>query len=123
MSVLKEIFLSFASIVLWLKKYKQKNDEVKIMKVSIDEVKYIAKLSKLKFSDEEAAKFASEFESILDNFQYLNELDLEIEDDMDKEELKPIIRKDEVKVFECKDLFRNVKDMQDTYIKVPKIIE
>ena len=93
------------------------------MKVSIDEVKYIAKLSKLKFSDEEAAKFASEFESILDNFQYLNELDLEIEDDMDKEELKPIIRKDEVKVFECKDLFRNVKDMQDTYIKVPKIIE
>lgn len=93
------------------------------MKVSIDEVKYIAKLSKLKFSDEEAAKFASEFESILDNFQYLNELDLEIEDDMDKVELKPIIRKDEVKVFECKDLFRNVKDMQDTYIKVPKIIE
>lgn len=93
------------------------------MKVSIDEVKYIAKLSKLKFSDEEAAKFASEFESILDNFQYLNELDLEIKDDMDKEELKPIVRKDEVKVFECTDLFRNVKDMQDTYIKVPKIIE
>lgn len=93
------------------------------MKVSIDEVKYIAKLSKLKFSDEEAAKFASEFEGILNNFQYLNELDLEIEDDMDKEELKPIIRKDEVKAFECKDLFRNVKDMQDTYIKVPKIIE
>ena len=93
------------------------------MKVSIDEVKYIAKLSKLKFSDEEAAKFASEFEGILENFQYLNELDLEIKDDMDKEELKPIIRKDEVKAFECKDLFRNVKDMQDTYIKVPKIIE
>jgi len=93
------------------------------MKVSIDEVKYIAKLSKLKFSDEEAAKFASEFEGILDNFQYLNELDLEIKDDMDKEELKPIIRKDEVKAFECTDLFRNVKDMQDTYIKVPKIIE
>ncbi len=93
------------------------------MKVSIDEVKYIAQLSKLKFSDEEAAKFASEFESILDNFQYLNELDLEIKDDMDKEELKPVIRKDEVKAFECKDLFRNVKDMQETYIKVPKIIE
>jgi aspartyl-tRNA(Asn)/glutamyl-tRNA(Gln) amidotransferase subunit C len=94
------------------------------MKVSIDEVKYIAKLSKLKFSDEEAAKFASEFESILDNFQYLNELDLEINDNNDnKVELKPVIRKDEVKEFECKDLFRNVKDMQETYIKVPKIIE
>ena len=94
------------------------------MKVSIDEVKYIAQLSKLKFSDEEAAKFAKEFESILENFQYLNELDLEIKDDKDdKAELKPIVRKDEVKAFECKDLFRNVKDMQETYIKVPKIIE
>lgn len=94
------------------------------MKVSIDEVKYIAKLSKLKFSDEEAAKFAKEFESILDNFQYLNELDLSIEEDKDeKAKLKPIIRKDEVKEFECKDLFRNVKDMQETYIRVPKIIE
>lgn len=94
------------------------------MKVSIDEVKYIAKLSKLKFSDEEAAKFASEFESILDNFQYLNELDLEIKDSKDdRKGLKPIVRKDEVKEFPCKDLFRNVKDMQDTYIKVPKIIE
>ncbi|MDR3595599.1 Asp-tRNA(Asn)/Glu-tRNA(Gln) amidotransferase subunit GatC [Clostridium sp.] len=94
------------------------------MKVSIDEVKYIAKLSKLKFSDEEAAKFASEFESILNSFQYLNELDLEIKEDIHNgEELKPVVRKDEVKSFECKDLFRNVKDMQDTYIKVPKIIE
>lgn len=93
------------------------------MKVSVDEVKYIAKLSKLKFSDEEAAKFASEFEGILESFQYLNELDLEIKEDIDKVELKPIVRKDEVKIFECKDLFRNVKDMQDTYIKVPKIIE
>jgi aspartyl-tRNA(Asn)/glutamyl-tRNA(Gln) amidotransferase subunit C len=94
------------------------------MKVSIDEVKYIAKLSKLKFSDEEAAKFASEFESILENFQYLNELDLEIKEEInDKAELKPVVRKDEVKTFECKDLFRNVKDMQETYLKVPKIIE
>ena len=93
------------------------------MKVSIDEVKYIAKLCKLKFSDEEAAKFASEFESILENFQYLNELDLGIKEDIDDVELKPIVRKDEVKTFDCKDLFRDVKDMQETYIKVPKIIE
>jgi aspartyl-tRNA(Asn)/glutamyl-tRNA(Gln) amidotransferase subunit C len=94
------------------------------MKVSIDEVKYIAKLSKLKFSNDEAAKFAKEFESILDNFQYLNELDLDIKEDIDnKAGLKPVVRKDEVKTFECNDLFRNVKDMQETYIRVPKIIE
>ena len=83
------------------------------MKVTIDEVKYIGKLAKLNFSDEEAEKFAGEFEGILENFKYLNE----------KKELKPIVRKDEVKKFECTDLFRNVKDKQDTYIRVPKIIE
>ena len=93
------------------------------MKVSIDEVKYIAKLSKLRFSDKEAEKFAIQFEDILENFKYLSELDLEIKEDIDKVELKPIVRKDEVKTFECKDLFRNVKDRQETYIKVPKIIE
>ena len=93
------------------------------MKVSIDEVKYIAKLAKLSFSDEEAEKFAGEFESILDQFQYLSDMNLEIDGEIEKEELKPIVRKDEVKEFDCKDLFRNVKDMQDTYIRVPKIIE
>ena len=93
------------------------------MNVTIDEVKYIAKLSKLRFTDEEAAKFASDFEGILENFKYLSELDLEINDDEIKKELKPIVRKDEVKKFECNDLFRNVKEKQDTYIKVPKIIE
>ena len=93
------------------------------MNVTIDEVKYIAKLSKLRFTDEEAAKFASEFEGILENFKYLSQLDLEINDDEIKKELKPIVRKDEVKKFECNDLFRNVKEKQDTYIKVPKIIE
>ena len=93
------------------------------MKVSIDEVKYIAKLAKLSFSDEEAEKFAGEFENILDQFQYLSDMDLEIDGEIEKEKLEPIVRKDEVKEFDCKDLFRNVKDMQDTYIRVPKIIE
>ena len=92
------------------------------MNVTIDEVKYIAKLSKLRFTDEEAAKFASEFEGILENFKYLSELDLEINDDEIKKELKPIVRKDEVKKFECNDLFRNVKVKLDTYFKVRMII-
>ncbi|NME82871.1 Asp-tRNA(Asn)/Glu-tRNA(Gln) amidotransferase subunit GatC [Clostridium sp. SM-530-WT-3G] len=92
------------------------------MSVSIDEVKYIANLCKLKFTDEEAEKFAKEFEGILDNFKYLSELDLTIYKNI-KKEYKPVIRKDEVKEFECKDLFRNVKSMRDTYIEVPKIIE
>ena len=92
------------------------------MNVTIKEVQYIAMLAKLKFSEEEAEKFAGEFENILENFKSLSAMDLEIEDKKEKE-LKPVFRKDEVKEFECNDLFRNVKSMDETYIKVPKIIE
>lgn len=92
------------------------------MNVTIDEVKYIANLAKLKFTEEEAEKFAGEFESILENFKSLSAMDLEI-DNTEEKELKPVFRKDEVKDFECEDLFRNVKSMEETYIKVPKIIE
>ena len=93
------------------------------MNVTIEEVKYIGKLAKLKFNEEEAEKFASEFEGILESFKYLSELDLKIHDDEDEKELKPILRRDEIKKFECNDLFRNVKDKQDNCIRVPKIIE
>lgn len=93
------------------------------MSVSIDEVKYIAKLSKLKFTDEEAEKFSKEFESILDNFKYLNELDLKLPDDAKVDSLEPIERDDEIKDFGSKDLFRNVKSMQDGYLKVPKTFD
>ena len=86
------------------------------MKVSIDEVKYIAKLAKLSFSDEEAEKFAGEFESILDQFQYLSDMDLEIDGELEKEKLEPIVRKDEVKEFDCKDLLSHQRILQEKKI-------
>ena len=55
------------------------------MKVSIDEVKYIAKLAKLNFSDDEAKEFAGEFESVLNQFQYLSDMDLDIDGELEKE--------------------------------------
>lgn len=94
------------------------------MKVDIKEVKYIAKLAKLKFSDEETLKLSSEFESILSHFESIDKLNLDdikidIEDD-----LKPVLRDDEVKYFaDKKKLFQNTKSMKDTSIMVPKIIE
>ncbi|MDD6794940.1 MAG: Asp-tRNA(Asn)/Glu-tRNA(Gln) amidotransferase subunit GatC [Clostridiaceae bacterium] len=94
------------------------------MKVDIKEVEYIAKLAKLKFSDEETLKLSSEFESILSHFESIDKLNLDdikidIEDD-----LKPVLRDDEAKYFEDKKkLFQNTKSMKDTAIMVPKIIE
>lgn len=93
------------------------------MKIDINEVKYIANLSKLSFTEEECLNLSQELGEILENFNYLSELDLKIEQEFESEDLKPIVRKDNEKKFECKDLFRNVKSMRGTYIEVPKIIE
>lgn len=95
------------------------------MKITMEDVNYIAKLAKLKFTDEEASKMANEFQGILTHFESIDKFDLnEINLDFFSEDLKPVIRKDETSVFEDKKkLFQNVKSMSDTYIKVPKIIE
>jgi aspartyl-tRNA(Asn)/glutamyl-tRNA(Gln) amidotransferase subunit C len=95
------------------------------MKINIDEVKYIARLAKLRFSEEEAKKMAEEIEGILGHFEAIDKFDLEgIKLNVLSEDLLPHLRKDETAVFEDKKkLFQNVKSMADTFIKVPKIIE
>lgn len=91
------------------------------MAITKDDVKYIAKLAKLKFDDDEAEVFAGEFENILEQFKTLDKLNL---DDVQIE--RPdvaVVRKDIAKKCEIKDLYRNVKKMRETFIEVPKIIE
>lgn len=94
------------------------------MKVKIDDVKYIAKLAKLRFTEEEVEKLTLEFESILGHFEAIDNLDLSDVDINEFDEVTTEFRKDEVKVFEDKKkLFQNVKSMRDTSIEIPKVIE
>ena len=95
------------------------------MKITVENVNYIAKLAKLKFTEEEAEKMTKEFQSILSNFESIDKIDLsDISLDIYSENLKSVLRKDEMTVFEDKKkLFQNVKSMRDTSIQVPKIIE
>ncbi|MCI6459030.1 MAG: Asp-tRNA(Asn)/Glu-tRNA(Gln) amidotransferase subunit GatC [Clostridiales bacterium] len=91
------------------------------MAITKDDVKYIAKLAKLRFDDDEAQVFAGEFENILEQFKTLDKLNL---DDVEIERPSvAVVRKDERKKCEIEDLYRNVKVMRDTAIEVPKIIE
>ena len=91
------------------------------MTITQDDVKYIAKLAKLRFDDDEAQVFAGEFENILEQFKTLDKLNL---DDVKIERPSvAVVRKDERKKCEIEDLYRNVKVMRDTAIEVPKIIE
>ena len=95
------------------------------MKVSIENVNYIAKLAKLNFTEEQAEKMAKEFESILTHFESIDKFDLsEVHLDKIDEHSKSVLRKDEMTVFEDKiKLFQNVKTMRGTSLQVPKIIE
>ena len=57
------------------------------MAITKDDVKYIAKLAKLRFDDDEAQVFAGEFENILEQFKTLDKLnldDVEIENTIQK---------------------------------------
>ena len=53
------------------------------MAITKDDVKYIAKLAKLRFNDEEAEAFAGEFENILEQFKTLDKLNLDVDEIVD----------------------------------------
>lgn len=92
--------------------------------VTIDEVKYISKLAKLSFTEEEALKMAGEFEAILSHFRTIDNLDLSDVDLNAFDNVNTEFRKDNPEVFEDKaKLMQNVKSLRDGAIEVPKIIE
>lgn len=92
--------------------------------VSIEEVKYISKLAKLSFTEEEAIKLAGEFEAILSHFRTIDNVDLSDVDLNTFDEVNTEFRKDNPEVFEDKTkLMQNVKSLRDGAIEVPKIIE
>ncbi|HYE83794.1 MAG TPA: Asp-tRNA(Asn)/Glu-tRNA(Gln) amidotransferase subunit GatC [Clostridia bacterium] len=95
------------------------------MKISVEDVIYIAKLAKLSLDPEQAEKMVKEFEGILSHFESIDKLDLsDVKPEFYNEGMTPVLREDTACVFEDKEkLFQNVKSMRDTYIKVPKIIE
>jgi aspartyl-tRNA(Asn)/glutamyl-tRNA(Gln) amidotransferase subunit C len=95
------------------------------MVIEVEDVKYIAKLAKLKFTEEQAEKIAEEFRGILTHFESIDKLDLsDINLNIYSKDIKSVLRKDEMIVFQDKvKLFQNVKSMRESSIMVPKIIE
>jgi len=94
------------------------------MKVSREEVNYIAKLANLKFSQDEMDKLLKEFESILEHFENLEQEDLKGFNMYSFDEKSLRTRKDEVVDFENREeLFSNVKKMRDNCIEIPKVVD
>lgn len=94
------------------------------MKISKEEVKYIAKLAKLSFTEEETEKFVMEFSDILTHFENIDREDVDGIDTNTLDKVQSVLRRDEVKPFDNRsELFKNVKNMRGTSIEIPKVIE
>ena len=89
----------------------------------MEDVKYIAKLAKLKFTEEEAAILVMEFEDILKHFDNLQNERIDM-DNMESSISGTHLRADKVLVHENKEeLFQNAKTMRERYLEIPKVIE
>lgn len=95
------------------------------MKISETEVRHVAKLSKLEFTDQETAEFATTLSKIVDMVELLNEVDTTgVPVTTTMADRKNVLRADVAEQGESReDLFKNVPESKDFYIKVPAILD
>ncbi len=95
------------------------------MAVTIDDVKHIAELSQLKFSEDELINFTREMNNILKYVEKLNEINTEnIQPLTHTIEVVNVFRQDEIKQSISKqEAFKNAPDNTEDFFRVPKIIK
>jgi aspartyl-tRNA(Asn)/glutamyl-tRNA(Gln) amidotransferase subunit C len=93
--------------------------------ISISDVHYIAGLSKIAVSDEEAVKLQAELDTILGYVRQLDSLDTTgVEPTYQVTGLVNVTREDEIIDYgvDQQALLRNTPKSQDNQIKVPKVL-
>lgn len=95
------------------------------MKITEAEVRHVANLSKLSFSDAETAEFATTLSKIVDMVELLNEVDTEgVAITTTMADRKTVMRADVAEAgTERELLFKNVPEKENNYIKVPAILD
>lgn len=94
-------------------------------KVSLEEVKKLASLSKISLTDDELKKYADEIESILGFVEQLNSVDTEgVEETSQVTGLTNVTRKDQIHEYGVtkEDLLKNAPDQEGGYIKVKRVL-
>jgi len=95
------------------------------VKITINEVEYVAKLARLKLSDEEKTLFTQQLDSILLYIDKLNELDTaNIPPTSHVLPLENVMRADEVKPsYPPEEVLAIAPEREDTFFAVPRVIE
>ena len=93
--------------------------------ITIDEVKHIAKLSKLDIPDNEIEFYREEMDKILVHFNKLSDVDTEgVEPITHVLDMVNVMREDKVKPsLDQKEILENAPDTHGNYIKVPNILK
>ena len=94
------------------------------MSVTKKDVKKIAELARLEFTESDLESYTTEMNKMLDYVDKLNELDTENVQPLSHPiENTNVFRKDEVKEStEREDALKNAPDKSSEYFKVPKVI-
>jgi aspartyl-tRNA(Asn)/glutamyl-tRNA(Gln) amidotransferase subunit C len=94
------------------------------MKVEIQEVEHVARLARLKLSEDEKRLFTDQLNAILDYMEKLNELDTSaIEPTFHVVSHQSVMREDKVKVSQSQEAaLDNASDKAQGCFRVPKII-
>ena len=95
------------------------------MKISEEEVRHVAELSKLSFSEAETSEFATTLSKIVDMVELLNEVDTDgVPVTTTMADRKTVMSEDVAVADDDRDeLFKNVPQSENYYIKVPAILE
>ena len=97
------------------------------MKITKNDVEYVAKLARLSLTDEEKEKFSSQLGSILDYIDQLNKLDTtNIKPTSHALDLENVWREDELKTSTEQTrerILKNAPEREGNFFKVKKVIE
>ncbi len=95
------------------------------MAITIKDVEYVAKLARLKLTDEEKEKYSKQLGDILNYINKLNEIDTsDIEPTSHVVSVSNVFREDRVKPsLSRKEILSNAPEKEKGFFKVKKIIE
>ena len=95
------------------------------MSLTVDDVRYIAALARLRFSEDEERHLAEQMSEILDYMDKLNELDTTDVPPMSHVlDLYNVFREDAARQrITTEQALRNAPDADSDYFRVPKVIE
>ncbi len=95
------------------------------MKLTVDDVKYVANLARLKISDDEQEKLVNDMESIIGFADMLGEVDTDgVEPTFHAINLQNVLREDIVtNNYDREELLKNAPSKLDGCFEVPKVVE